>query len=77
MFRLGFLESGWTAVWTASCVLEGLGALLDALSGRSWDCLGGLWAVLEALGDSLGALGGLLGALGQRTRGDVVAQAAV
>ena len=50
----------WTAVWTASCILEGFEALLDALSGRSWGRLGGFWAVLEALGDSLGTLGALL-----------------
>ena len=49
-----FLAGGWTGVWTASCVLEGSGALLEAPLGE----------VLVALGDGMAALVVVLDALG-------------
>ena len=62
MFGAAVLASGRTAVWTASCVLEGSGTLLKAswaLLGVSWALLGRSWA---CLGRSWGALRGILGA---------------
>ena len=59
-----FLTSGWTAIWTASCVLEDSGALLEAswaLLGASWALLGlSLW-LLETAGALLEASWALLG----------------